>query len=145
MSIKPFTEERLETLFKAKGVRVTAIRIIVHRALEDADRPLSLHELEDKLPTVDKSSIFRTLVTFRDHQLVHIIEDGEGVRYELCTSVGDVHDDLHIHFYCECCRQTFCLEGIPVPAVTIPNGYLPRSASYMVKGLCPACAHKRGI
>lgn len=37
----------------------------------------------DRLVSVDKSGIFRSLVLFREHHLVHSLEDGDGgIRYE---------------------------------------------------------------
>ena len=101
----------------AHGIRPTANRILVVRALLAADRPMSLTELEHKILTLDKSGIFRALTIFRDNHLVHVIEDGGGsARYELCTSDGEADDDLHVHFYCESCHRTFCIDNVPVPA-----------------------------
>ncbi len=124
------------------GVKVTANRILVARALEEAGRPLSLMELETVLETLDKSSVFRALSAFKEAHLVHVLEDaGEGVRYELCHSHDTRRDDdLHVHFYCTACHRTFCLEDTPVPAVAVPAGYRPESSSYLVRGICPSCA-----
>ena len=127
----------------AHGIRPTANRILVVRALLAADRPMSLTELEHNILTLDKSGIFRALTIFRDNHLVHVIEDGGGsVRYELCTSDGEDDDDLHVHFYCESCRRTFCIDNVPVPAVSLPRGYRPESVNYMFKGQCPECSGK---
>lgn len=101
---------------------------------------------EDKLVLIDKSNIFRALTIFRKHHLVHTIEDGNGgIRYELCMSHSSVDDDdEHVHFFCEKCGKTFCLNSTPVPAVQLPEGYVHRSSNFLVKGLCPACAGKHG-
>lgn len=132
-----------EKLLTAAGVRPTANRLILVRTLSAATRPLSLTDMEDILPTLDKSSIFRTLTAFREAHLVHVIEDGsDGVRYELCLSHhadDEDDDDLHVHFYCERCHKTFCLPHIPIPDVPLPGGYRRRSVNYMIKGLCPKC------
>ena len=92
--------------------------------------------------SIDKSGIFRALSLFKDNHLVHTIEDGgDGVRYELCHSHDeDVDDELHLHFYCEQCQRTYCLDHIPVPKVEVPQGFVVNSANYMVKGICPTCA-----
>ena len=132
-----------EDLLERHGVRPTANRISIVRALAASSRPLSMTELEDLLSTIDKSNIFRTLMLFRDRHLVHAIEDGsENVRYEICHS-GDADplhdDDRHCHFYCERCHRTFCLEKIPVPEVVLPRGYEAHSANFVIKGICPAC------
>lgn len=131
----------LEELFAQHGVKVTANRLLIAQALEEAGRPLSMTELEDRLETIDKSNVFRALTAFRDAHLVHVLEDtGDGVRYELCLSHHeDEDDDVHVHFYCTQCRRTFCLHDVPVPPVHVPDGYEPQGVSYLVKGICPEC------
>ncbi len=134
--------EEVEALIASHGVKPTANRIVVARALAEAGRPMSLSELEYKILSIDKSGVFRALTLFREHQLVHVIEDGgDGVRYELCHSHdGHQHDDdQHVHFYCEQCHRTFCMNDTPIPAVTLPDGYQLNSINYMVKGICPQC------
>ena len=128
-------------LLTCHGVKPTANRILVASELEAAGRPLSLSELEAKIKTIDKSGIFRALTLFREHHLVHVIEDGgDGVRYELCHSHDEEHDDdIHVHFYCEHCRRTYCLEDTKIPPVALPGGFVMNAVNYMVKGICPAC------
>ena len=132
------------TLLEEHNIKPTANRLIVLRTLDGAGRPMSLTELENKILTIDKSGIFRTLSLFREQHLVHVIEDGgDGVRYELCHSHDDdIDDDLHVHFYCEQCHQTYCLDHIPVPGIDLPAGFIMSSVNYMVKGICPHCAYK---
>ena len=60
-----------DTLLEQHGVKPTANRLIVLRALESAGRPMSLSELEHRIKTIDKSGIFRTLTLFREQHLVH--------------------------------------------------------------------------
>ena len=126
-------------------MKPTANRIVVVKALAAAGRPMSLSELEYKILTIDKSGVFRALTLFKEHHLVHVIEDGgDGVRYELCHSHdGEVDDDLHVHFYCERCRRTYCLEDIPIPEVVLPAGFEMTSVNFMLKGICPQCKNKR--
>ncbi len=137
-------ENETAQLLTLHGIKPTANRIVVAKALATEERPLSLGELERRIATIDKSGIFRSLTLFREHHLVHVIEDGgEGVRYELCRShsaTGD--DDMHVHFFCERCHQTFCLGHIQIPSVSLPNGYEMTTANYVVKGICPKCAKK---
>lgn len=131
----------MEHLLEEHGVKPTPNRLLVARALASAGRPLSLMELEARLETIDKSNIFRTLTAFREAHLVHVLEDsGDGVRYELCHSHHEDHDDdVHVHFYCVKCHKTYCLEDIPVPPVSVPEGYDAESVSYLLKGTCPDC------
>ena len=123
------------------GVKPTANRILIAKAFVKEHRPLSMAEIETLLESVDKSVISRSLALFRERHLVHVLPDsGDGVRYELCYSSSDDHDDdAHVHFYCSRCGKTFCLEDIPIPEVVLPEGYSFDSVNYMVTGLCPDC------
>lgn len=136
-------ERHTTQLLTEHGIKPTANRIVIAKALAAEGRPMSMKELEGSIQTIDKSNIFRTLTLFREHHLVHTMEDGsDTVRYELCFSHDEDEDeDLHVHFYCERCRRTFCLYDTPIPAITLPHGYEQTSVNYMVKGLCPKCRH----
>ena len=130
-----------EERFEHRGVKPTAMRLLVYKELERARRPLSLRELEERMTTAERSTIFRALTLLLDHHLVHDIEDGSGaVRYEICESDDHHHhDDQHIHFYCERCHRTFCFRNTRIPQVSLPQGFRMTSVNYMVKGLCPDC------
>ena len=135
-------EQDIIDLMMHHGVRPTANRIMIANTFVKAGRPLSMMEIESELESVDKSVISRALTLFREQHLVHVLPDGgDGIRYELCRSCNDSHDeDAHIHFYCKKCGKTFCLEDISIPEVAIPSGYKAESVNYMVTGICPDCS-----
>ena len=137
-------QQKYVELLEQHGVKPTANRLLVLGALCETESPLSLKEIEDRVFPIDKSGVFRTLNTFHKHHLLHIIEGAEnGVRYELCHNHStDSHDDQHLHFYCEQCKNTFCL-NTPIPEVPLPDGFEAHGQNYMIKGLCPACGKKR--
>lgn len=121
-------------------VKPTANRLTLLRELAKATHPLSLRDLEERIGTIDKSNLFRALTLFRKAHLVHVIEDGsDSVKYELCRDGSASHDDLHVHFHCELCHRTFCLEEVHIPCVVLPEGYRATSVNYVVKGICPEC------
>ena len=134
-------QEECIRLLTEHGIKATSNRIVVLRQLALSPRPLTLAELELQILSIDKSGIFRALTLFRDHHLAHVIEDGVGaLRYELCHSHGgEEDDDLHVHFFCERCQRTFCLDGVGVPQVAVPQGFIVNSANYILKGVCPNC------
>lgn len=138
------TSEEITQHLISKGVKPTANRIIVLRALREANRPMSLKALEMKLLSMDKSSIFRVLSLFLEHEVVHSFEDGRGLlNYELCEHHGPCkHDENHIHFYCESCQRSFCLEDVHVPDVQLPEGFEAHAMSFVVKGVCAECKGK---
>ncbi len=127
-----------------KGVKPTANRILVLRAMLTAQYPVSLPEMVQTLSTMDKSSIFRVLSVFQQHHVVHSIEDGSGVlKYEVCGGAdGCTLSDMHTHFHCEVCRRTFCFKAIHIPPIELPEGFSMESVNYLVKGVCSDCAKK---
>ena len=132
-----------QTILQEAGIRATANRILVMKVLEQADRTLSIREIEDRIDSIDKSSVFRVLRLFADHHLLHEIDDGTGeVKYERCTAHchSPLHDDQHVHFFCLRCKRTFCLNEIPIPQVDLPDGFTQQSRNFVVKGICPSCA-----
>ncbi len=129
---------------ESKGIRPTVNRILVMKTLMGEQNPQSLSNLERKMVSMDKSSIFRTLTLFLEHDVVHAFEDGRGVLcYELCEEKGACdHHDGHIHFYCESCQRSFCMEDIHIPSFELPEGFYPHSISFVIKGECPDCRKK---
>ena len=129
---------------ESKGIRPTANRILVMKTLMGEQNPQSLSNLERKMVSMDKSSIFRTLTLFLEHDVVHAFEDGRGVLcYELCEEKGACdHHDGHIHFYCESCQRSFCMEDIHIPSFELREGFYPHSISFVIKGECPDCRKK---
>lgn len=132
----------IEDNLQHSGITPTPVRILVYRCLKKASSPLSLSDIETKLDSVDKSTISRTLSTFREHHLLHSFNDGSGsMKYELCNSHNEgLHDDMHVHFRCEKCGVTTCLTSIGIPQVTLPEGYQAHEISYIISGLCSTCS-----
>lgn len=132
----------IEKLLTCKGVKPTANRILVMKALMKASHPISLADMDASLEfSMDRASIFRVLELFAEKDVVHVIEDGSrSLKYELCHS-DDKHSiaDQHAHFYCERCKETYCIETARVPMIDIPAGFTPHSVNYMIKGICPRC------
>lgn len=135
---------KVVNILKEAGVKPTSNRILVLRSIIECNKTLSLSDLESKLLSLEKSSIFRVLRLLLKHGIIHSIEDGRGmVRYEICTSDHECHDDdQHAHFYCEVCQDVFCFKNIYAPLITLPNGFQIHSVNYMLKGICPACKAK---
>ena len=135
------TSEDIASRLSGRGVKPTAMRILVYKTLMDCVRPVSLREIDDKMVTAERSTIFRTLTLLLQQGLIHAIEDGSGaVRYEVCH----VHDhcsldDQHAHFFCTVCQRTFCLHDVGIPHPMVPGGFHVTQVNYLLKGICPAC------
>lgn len=96
-------------ILEQRGIKPTAIRMLVLKAMMETEQAVSLLDLENKLDTVDKSTIFRTITLFVSHHLAHSVDDGTGsLKYAVCDSECTCAvKDLHTHFYCEYCHKTF--------------------------------------
>lgn len=136
---------QVNEILKRYGITATPTRIMIYKSLESSHLPLSLSDIETILDTVDKSTISRTLSLFKEKHLVHSINDGSGsVKYELCNEPGkNLHDDLHVHFRCEKCGTTRCLEDVKIPEVQLPEGYYAHEKNYILTGICADCTGKR--
>ena len=132
-------------LLKEAGIKSTSNRILVLKTLLEGKGPMSMKEIETEVPTLDKSSIFRTLTTMREHDLLHVLDGGpDGIRYEVCHSHHNgPHTDEHVHFHCEACNRTFCFEQIEVPRIALPAEYEVHSTEHTIKGICPDCARNK--
>ena len=64
------TDNRSEEMLQQHGIRPTANRVILLRALLAEPYPLSMHELAQRVQTIDKSVVSRTLALYRAQHLV---------------------------------------------------------------------------
>ena len=137
--------DRFEMMLEKRGIKPTAIRNLILKTMLDTDQTVSIPDLENKLISVDKSTIFRTITQFLSHNLVHCIDDGTGsLKYAVCREECDCSlADLHSHFYCESCNKTFCMRSLPVPVVDLPEGFTLHGVNYVMKGLCDKCSHTK--
>ena len=138
-------QDTCEAVLQRHGIRPTAVRILVYKALGAFKDTFSLKELEDYMESVDKSTLFRTLTLFVAHHLLHEIEDGSGsLKYCLCRNDHECRpEELHCHFYCEHCHKTFCLDHTQIPVVHCPEGFELSRIDYLLKGSCPSCRRKK--
>ena len=134
-------KEEFDKKLQDKNIKPTAMRELVLKVLTEQKTAISLPELEEKFDRVDKSTLYRTLKIFEDKKLIHSIDDGSGaVRYALCTDTCECKpEDLHVHFLCTVCNQTYCLHEVPVPEIKLPHGFSLESVNMVVKGVCPNC------
>lgn len=136
--------DKAEELLTIKGVKPTANRVLILRSLMTVEHPISLSEMEEILPDMDKSSIFRTLGVFMEHHVTHEIDDGGSIKYEVCLNGKECNiSDLHPHFHCEVCHETTCLHNLHIPNLPLPEGYETQAINFMIKGICPKCKKKQ--
>ena len=124
-----------------RNIKPTAMRELVLKVLTEQDRAISLADLEQKFDNADKTTLYRTLKTFEENKLIHSIDDGTGaVKYALCKETCQCHpEDLHVHFLCTKCQQTYCLTDISIPSIALPVNFKLETINMVVKGICSNC------
>ncbi len=93
----------------------------------------------------DRVTVYRTLQTFVEKGIIHTIPSADNsVRYALCKdacSEGHHHDD-HVHFMCDNCGTTYCLDNVSVPSVALPKGFMVTQTDVIISGKCSNCVEK---
>ncbi len=90
----------------------------------------------------DRVTVYRTLQTFVDYGIIHQIPTTDNtILYALCKDDCEAghHHDEHVHFVCNKCENTICLDDVIVPKVKLPKGFKPTQAAMVVKGICVVC------
>ena len=123
------------------GLRVTAVRLMIWREVRHGfNDAFSLADLEERLPTVDRSTLFLTLALLTEAHLLHEIDDGSGSqKYCVCHLDDTRHCEGHVHLTCRVCHRTFCLSKVRIPPVALPDGFVTEETEYVVKGVCKNC------
>lgn len=134
-------DKSLENKLEDKSVKPTAMRLLVLQYLTEQIKAVSLSDIEVSLETADKSTLFRTLKTFEQAGLIHSIEDGSGhLKYALCLEGCTCSPvDLHYHFHCIHCKETFCLTNLNIPQIELPKNFEMKQANMVIKGKCANC------
>lgn len=130
-----------EQVLERAGIRLTANRLLIWQQIRhNFGDAFSLANLEAALPTLDRSTIFRTLTLLADAHLLHDIDDGTGTqKYCVCEHDDTRHCMGHVHLTCLVCHRTYCLPNVVIPPVPLPEGFAPQETEYVVKGICHHC------
>lgn len=92
----------------------------------------------------DRVTIYRTLQTFVEKGIIHTIPSADNsIRYALCKEdcAGGHHHDDHVHFMCDDCGTTYCLDHVNVPKLDMPAGFRAVQTDVVVSGKCIKCDH----
>lgn len=136
-------DDKIGDILRHNQLSVTQSRVKILELFLQSNGALAHGDIEKKTgEKFDRVTVYRTLQTFMEKGIVHIIPTTDNsVRYALCKdncSQGHHHDN-HVHFVCEECGTTTCLEEVTVPEVKLPQGFLPNQAEMVVNGVCRNC------
>jgi Fur family ferric uptake transcriptional regulator len=135
--------ERIYTLLKEAGFRLTRPRRAVAQALLSGPTPLSIEEIHGRLGdrSINRVSVYRTVQLLCDLGIVRRLQFHEGfARYELADSFGSHHH----HFVCNLCGRVEDIDTCPVAATeqAIIRRTHSRITSHSLEfyGVCGMCA-----
>lgn len=120
--------------------RKTHQRAAIRSAIEEADRPLSPHEIlssaQDQAPGLGIATVYRNIKAMLEEGWLRAVElPGVPSRYEVA---GKGH---HHHFHCRSCDRVFEVDDCPARVADLaPSGFRPEAHDIILYGLCPACA-----
>lgn len=108
------SQEDADNILTSRNLKPTAMRELVLSALKEQQVAVSLTDLEKLFDNADRTTLYRTLKTFEANKLIHSIDDGSGsLKYALCNETCQCEpEDLHVHFFCLECQQTYCLNHL---------------------------------
>jgi Fe2+ or Zn2+ uptake regulation protein len=94
------TSDDLATALRARGMRVTPQRMVLHRALRELDRHVTADELlesvSERLPNVSLPTIYATLELLEELGMVRRVQRAG-------TTLFDPRTDSHHHLICTSC------------------------------------------
>lgn len=134
--------KQVDNILVHSGMRKTEVRRSVLQVLLESEEALSHAQIEEQFQKIDRVTLYRTLKAFEEKGVIHQAFDGTDTpKYAVCSEhcSEHQHDDDHLHFHCQICDRTFCIEDVKVTRPSLPEGYQPESAHLIVKGVCPQC------
>lgn len=134
-------ENKFDKQLTSRNIKPTAMRQLILKAFIESKAAMALSDLEKKFEKADRSTLYRTLKTFKDNKLIHSVDDGTGsVKYALCFETCECKpEDLHMHFFCQKCKQTFCLNEVTIPVIKLPCNFKLDSVNVIANGVCENC------
>ena len=136
-------EKDITEILKRSQLSITGSRKKILELFQKSNGALAHADIESSTgEQYDRVTIYRTLQTFVEKGIIHTIPTADNsVRYALCKDecTEGHHHDNHVHFICDNCGATYCLENIIVPEVKLPGGFIQKQADVIVSGTCDKC------
>lgn len=135
--------DELLDILKKSQLSVTAGRKRILELFLSSPGALAHADIEKNTDAAfDRVTVYRTLQTFVDKGIIHNIPTSDNsILYALCKDNCEEghHHDNHVHFICEVCSKTICLDDVTVPEVRLPTGFQPKHSEMVVSGVCDDC------
>ena len=136
-------EVLIDDILKKNQLSVTGSRKRILELFLQSNGALAHSDIEKKTgEKFDRVTVYRTLQSFLDKGIIHTIPTSDNsIRYALCKddcSNGHHHDN-HVHFVCNKCSNTVCLDHVTIPAVKLPPGFKASEFQMVINGICKSC------
>jgi Fur family ferric uptake transcriptional regulator len=135
--------QTIEQVLESRNIRITAMRMLIYKFLAEKDVAVTLSDIENAFAKAERTTLYRTIKTFEENDIVHQIDDGTGItKYALCEPdcSCEIGTDLHLHFHCNNCNETVCLTEHKIPQIKVPEGFVSENVNLVIKGICDKCS-----
>ena len=133
----------IEDILRSNNLSITDGRKSILGLFKLSKGALAHADIEKKSSAqFDRVTIYRTLQTFVDKGIIHTIPTADNsVLYALCKDdcTAGHHHDNHVHFICDTCDTTYCLDHVFIPTVLLPKGFKQKQTDVVVSGICKNC------
>ncbi len=130
-------------ILKRNQLSITESRTKILELFQDTGNALSHSMIEQETgKEFDRVTIYRTLQTFVEKGIIHTIPTVDNsVLYALCKEACTQghHHDNHVHFICDQCNTTYCLDNISTPDIKLPKGFIQTQTDLVMSGICKNC------
>ena len=136
------TATQVDDILRRNSLSVTESRKKILNLFINVHGALAHGDIERKAgEKFDRVTVYRTLQTFVEKGIIHTIPTTDNsVRYALCKDCSDGHHhDNHVHFICNQCGSTLCLDDVGVPEIGLPKGFSIDEIEVVAKGICNNC------
>lgn len=135
--------EHVKDILKQNRLSVTVSRQKILSLFLKKGNALSHADIEKNTGDLfDRVTVYRTLQTFVESGIIHLIPTTDNsVKYALSKDdcLKGQHRESHIHFICDKCKKTICLDQVNAPAVKLPKGFALNRTEIVVSGICNKC------
>ena len=135
--------ENFKTILTQKGASVTKTRLMLFRTLQELDRPAKTGEIVKKTPSVNRTSVYRTLELFSELGITTTIIRG----WTPLTELAEPFKAHHHHVTCSVCGASESIESETLEdvlqVVAARHGYTLDQHMVELTGVCATCRAKK--
>lgn len=136
-------EATIQKILKRNRLSITDSRVRILELFLSQNGALAHGDIEKRTgERFDRVTVYRTLHSFLNKGIIHTIPTADNsIRYALCKEncAEGHHQDNHVHFVCDDCGNTTCLDEVTIPQIVLPQGFVPKQVEMVVSGKCKTC------